>query len=170
MDPDKLRKAALDLGASDGRLLLQMGIYDAVQVAKAALRRLGRLYGPRDPLEVAVNADLVARNRILQEEVAAMKAAFDEQVAEFKEFRRRLLGVLKPVGIEKGLLDIELAAVRTQELATALAKIERLEAGIAAYRKRSAEADSEFTRCDLDDADAWEASLIDVDGKPPQNS
>jgi hypothetical protein len=194
MDPNKLREAARELGASDGRLLLQMGIYDSVQVAKEALQRLANIEEIRLPAYFATVADIHERDRHMSgipsqmgretaeklirahkhrgelldgikvwvADMEVARSALAEEQAEFKEFRRRLLGALKPVGIEKGLLDIELAAVRTQELATARAKIEKLEAGIVAYRKRSATAP---VIMDLDEADAWEASFIDVDGK-----
>lgn len=55
-----------------------------------------------------------------------MTAQLETEQAEFAEFRRRLIRALKPVGIESGLLDIELAAVRTQELAAAKAEAAQL--------------------------------------------
>jgi len=55
-----------------------------------------------------------------------LAAQLETERAEFAEFRRRLLRALKPVGIESGLLDIELAAVRTQELAAAKAEAAQL--------------------------------------------
>lgn len=204
MDPDKLREAARELGASDGRLLLEMGIYNAVQVAKEALGRLANIEEVRLPSYFATVADSHERDRHMSgipsqmgretaeklirahkhrgelldgikawhADTEAALTEIERLATELKEFRRRLLGALKPVGIEKGLLDIELAAVRTQELAAAQAKIRKLEAGISAYRKRSAEGDKLLSRqnSDLDDADAWEASLIDVDGKSTRNS
>lgn len=75
-DPKKWLEAADCLGASDGRLLLEMGIYEAVQTAKYALQRLAWIDGqPRGPLEeqVAVNAELVARNRLLVDGIRAYR-------------------------------------------------------------------------------------------------
>lgn len=63
-----------------------------------------------------------------------MTAQLETERAEFAEFRRRLLRALKPVGIESGLLDIELAAVRTQELAAAKAEAAQTKQELAALR------------------------------------
>ena len=63
-----------------------------------------------------------------------LAAQLETERAEFAEFRLRLLRALKPVGIESGLLDIELAAVRTQELAAAKAEAAQTKQELAALR------------------------------------
>jgi hypothetical protein len=168
MDPDKLRKAALDLGASDGRLLLQMGIYGAVQVAKEALGRLANIEEVRLPSYFATVDDIHERDRHMSGVPSQMGRETAEKLIRAHKHRGELLD-----GIKAWVADMEVArAEGAQELATALAKIRQLEVGIAAYRKRSAEINKLLSRQDrdLDDADAWEASLIDVDGQPAQNS
>lgn len=73
-----------------------------------------------------------------------LAAQLETERAEFTEFRRRLLRALKPVGIESGLLDIELvaaanteAAQTKQELAALRDLAETLAKGISAYRWKS---------------------------------
>lgn len=73
-----------------------------------------------------------------------LAAQLETERAEFAEFRRRLLRALKPVGIESGLLDIELAAAANteaaqtkQELAALRDLAETLAKGISAYRWKS---------------------------------
>lgn len=168
MDPDKLKEAARELGASDGRLLLQMGIYDSVQVAKEALQRLANIEEIRLPAYFATVADIHERDRHMSGIPSQMGRETAEKLIRAHRHRGELLD-----GIKAWVADMEVArAEGAQELATALAKIRQLEAGISAYRKRSAEINKLLSRQDRDpdDADAWEASLIDVDGKSTQNS
>lgn len=63
-------------------------------------------------------------------EVVRIIAAHDDSDAssEFAEFRRRLLKILKPRGIDNGLIDIELAQIRMQDLAQVRKEIAALRA------------------------------------------
>lgn len=179
MNPEKLLEAARDLGASDGRILLEMGIYSAVQVAKEALQRLANIEEVKLPAYFSTVADAHERDRHMSGIPSQMGRETAEKLIRAHKHRGELLD-----GIKAWMADAQEAeekakalvaelgswGLANQEIAALKGKVEKLEAGIAAYRKRSAEADSEFTRCDFDDADAWEASLIDVDGQPMQNS